>query len=212
MIRYTLNSDLLFDDLKLGKAEAFEFVFKTYQPRLRAYASRFITSPDDLNDILQDCFVRLWEKRERLTRISISSLLYTMVRNACLNFLRHQMVANQYSFDELPQQQGAEQLYSLIFNHNAEEELVYEELRRQINEVLDSLPEQSKTIFKMSREEDLLNREIAERLGVSVKTVEYHITKVLCALRSLASKYDEQALMVLAVAEAMLLGQTDLGV
>lgn len=74
------------------------------------------------------------------------------------------------------------------------------------------MPEQSKTIFKMSREEDLLNREIAERLGVSVKTVEYHITKVLCALRSLASKYDEQALMVLAVAEAMLLGQTDLGV
>lgn len=212
MIRYTLNSDLLFDDLKLGKAGAFEFVFKTYQPRLRAYASRFITSPDDLNDILQDCFVRLWENRERLTRISISSLLYTMVRNACLNFLRHQMVANQYSFDELPQQQGAEQLYSLIFNHNAEEELVYEELRRQINEVLDSLPEQSKTIFKMSREEDLLNREIAERLGISVKTVEYHITKVLCALRSLASKYDEQALMVLAVAEAMLLGQTDLGV
>ena len=122
------------------------------------------------------------------------------------------MVANQYSFDELPQQQGAEQLYSLIFHHNAEEELVYEELHRQIHEVLDSLPEQSKMIFKMSREEDLLNREIAEKLGVSVKTVEYHITKVLCALRSLASKYDEQALMVLVVAEALLLGQTDLSV
>ena len=148
----------------------------------------------------------------KLTHISISSLLYTMVRNACLNFLRHQMVANQYSFDELPQQQGSEQLYSLIFHHNAEEELVYEELHRQIHEVLDSLPEQSKMIFKMSREEDLLNREIAEKLGVSVKTVEYHITKVLCALRSLASKYDEQALMVLVVAEALLLGQTDLSV
>lgn len=207
-----MNSAELFDDLRLGKAEAFEFIFKTYQPRLKAYALRFIHQPDDLNDILQDCFVKLWESREKPTHISISSLLYTMVRNACLNFLRHQMVANQYSFDELPQQQGSEQLYSLVFHHNAEEELVYEELHRQIHEVLDSLPEQSKMIFKMSREEDLLNREIAEKLGVSVKTVEYHITKVLCALRSLASKYDEQALMVLVVAEALLLGQTDLSV
>lgn len=60
-----MNSAELFDDLRLGKAEAFEFIFKTYQPRLKAYASRFINQPDDLNDILQDCFVKLWESREK---------------------------------------------------------------------------------------------------------------------------------------------------
>jgi RNA polymerase sigma-70 factor (family 1) len=186
-----MNSLELFDGIRAGNPQAYEFVFKAYYPRLRAYASRFVNSPDDLNDILQECFVKLWENRERLTNISISALLYTMVRNSCLNFLRHQLLINQCSIDDLSKHQESEQLYNLIFLNNPEEDLVCEELASQINEMLDALPEQSRKIFKMSREEGLKNREIAEKLGVSVKTVEYHMFKALSVFREFADKYND---------------------
>lgn len=185
---YKDNSTELFEGIRAGNPEAYEFVFKTYYPRLKAYASRFIASPEDLNDILQDCFIKLWESRERLTNISISSLLYTMVRNSCLNFLRRQLLVSHCSIDDLTKQYGSEALYNLAFLNSPEEELVCNELAEQIESILKELPEQSRRIFRMSRGEGLKNREIAEKLDISVKTVEYHMFKALSLLRTFADK------------------------
>lgn len=200
MKTYSKDSAQLFEDIKSGKAEAYEYVFKTYYPMLKAYATRYIPTEEDLNDILQDCFTKLWLNREQLKPVSISSLLYTMVRNACLNFIRQQLIRNQRSIDDLPTQQESESLYSLFFHHNPEEELVYQELLDEIDQILNSLPYQSKQIFYLSRQEGLKNREIAERLNISIKTVEYHISKALTMLKAFAKKHQHLSLMLFIMA------------
>lgn len=118
-----------------------------------------------------------------LTGISLSSMLFTMVRNGCLNFLKHKAIAQGYNAEELKHISGSEALYNLDFLGSADEELLYNELRRQIDEVLSNLPERSRQVFVMSRFEGLKNKEIAERLDISVKVVEKHITKSLAMLR-----------------------------
>lgn len=178
-----VNKDLLLNDLSAGRKEAFEFLFTSYYPRLRNYASHFITDVDDVEDIIQDCFVSLWNRRTMLTGISLSSMLFTMVRNGCLNFLKHKAIAQGYNAEELKHISGSEALYNLDFLGSADEELLYNELRRQIDEVLSNLPERSRQVFVMSRFEGLKNKEIAERLDISVKVVEKHITKSLAMLR-----------------------------
>jgi RNA polymerase sigma-70 factor (family 1) len=177
------ESQELMDDIKAGKAEAYEYLFKTYSPRLRNYASHFIADIDDTYDIIQDCFVHLWERRESLTYISISALLFTMVRNGCLNYLKHQALTNDYNIDYLAHVSGSEQLYYQDFLSNTDEKLVYDELCRRIKEVMDMLPPRSRQIFEMSRFEGLKNREISEQLGISVKVVEKHISKALATFR-----------------------------
>ena len=66
-MRYYTDPQILMDDIRGGRSEAFEYLFKTYYPRLRSYASHFIADVDDTEDIVQDCFTRLWERRETLT-------------------------------------------------------------------------------------------------------------------------------------------------
>ncbi len=182
-MRIYVDKDMLINDLSAGSKEAFEYLFTTYYPRLRNYAFHFVADVDDVEDILQDCFVNLWNRRMMLTGVSISSMLFTMVRNGCLNFLKHKAIAEGYNARELKQISGSEALYNYDFLGSADEELLYDELRRQIRDVLQSLPERSRQVFVMSRFEGLKNKEIAERLDISVKVVEKHITKSLSMLR-----------------------------
>ncbi|SFG03196.1 RNA polymerase sigma-70 factor [Prevotella sp. KH2C16] len=183
-MRYYTDSQILMDDIRGGRSEAFEYLFKTYYPRLRNYASHFIADIDDAEDILQDCFTRLWERRETLTYISLSALLFTMVRNGCLNYLKHKSLVNNYEVDFLAHMSGSEQLYNYDFLDKTDAPLLYEELRRQIEKVMETLPPRSRQIFEMSRFEGLKNREIAAELGISVKVVEKHISKALSAFKT----------------------------
>lgn len=178
-----VDKNILINDLSAGRKEAFEFLFTTYYPRLRNYASHFIADVDDVEDIIQDSFVNLWNRRAMLTGVSLSSMLFTMVRNGCLNFLKHKAIVEGYNIRELNQVNGNEALYNYDFLGSADEELLCDELRRQIHDVLSRLPERSRQVFVMSRFEGLKNREIAERLDISVKVVEKHVTKSLAMLR-----------------------------
>lgn len=178
-----VDKNILINDLSAGRKEAFEFLFTTYYPRLRNYASHFIADVDDVEDIIQDSFVNLWNRRAMLTGVSLSSMLFTMVRNGCLNFLKHKAIVEGYNIRELNQVNGNEALYNYDFLGSADEELLCDELRRQIHDVLSRLPERSRQVFVMSRFEGLKNREIAERLDISVKVVEKHVSKALAMLR-----------------------------
>jgi RNA polymerase sigma-70 factor (ECF subfamily) len=178
-----IDAQLLFKDIKAGKTDAYEYIFTKYYPRLHNYASHFIADEDDADDIIQDCFVHLWERREALTFISVSALLFTMARNGCLNYLKHKALVDNYEIDYLAHICGSEQLYNYDFLHKADETLLYNELQRQIEKVMETLSPRSRQIFTMSRFEGLKNREIAEQLGISVKVVERHISKALTVFR-----------------------------
>ena len=172
----------LLQEIKRGNTEAFEYLFRSYYPRLRGYAARFINDEETVRDLLQDSFLRFWEKRKSLESVSLTALLFIMVRNACLNYLKHLQLTGQQSLDYLQELSGSEGLYILDFGANPEHELLYDELRSQIRQALNSLPARSQEIFLMSRHEGMKNREIAERLQISEKAVEKHISRALKAL------------------------------
>lgn len=178
MIDYSDETQLL-TEIKKGDNHAFEFLFKTYYPRLRGYAIRFVEDDETARDIIQECFMRFWEKRELLTAVSVTSLLFAMVRNGCLNYLKHLSVVEKHQIEYLAKISGEERLYYTDFSLDAEHSLLYDELQEQINIVIGQLPERSREVFLMSRFKGLKNREIADKLQISTTAVEKHISKAL---------------------------------
>ena len=75
------DEQFLLDEIRKGNNQAFEYLFKAYYPRLRGYAIRFVEDEETARDIIQECFLRFWEKRELLSAVSVTSLLFAMVRN-----------------------------------------------------------------------------------------------------------------------------------
>src|SRR5574344_2983267 len=114
----------LFDEIKQGSHKAFEYLFKTYQPRLYSYAIRFVKDADMARDIVQECYLHLWEKRDLLQRVSLTSLLFTMVNNGCLNYLKHKSIVDNYKIEYLSNIDGEERLYQADFTMSSEYHLL----------------------------------------------------------------------------------------
>lgn len=183
-----LDDKTLLNSIKSGDNQAFEYLFKVYYPRLHRYAIRFLKDEDVAHDIIQECFMHLWEKRATLSAISIASLLFAMVRNSCLNYIKHLSIVEKYQIDT--KAEGEERLYYTDFFLDAEHKLLYDELQEQIKIVMDSLSPRSKEIFIMSRFKGLKNREIAEILNISTTAVEKQISKTLrCFSDHFKNKY-----------------------
>lgn len=178
MIDFT-DEKILLKEIKNGNDQAFEFLFKSYYPRLRGYAFRFVEDQEAVRDIIQESFLKFWEKRQLIEAISISSLLFAMVRNACLNYIKHLQIVEQYNVEHLAVLEGKEELYYLDFNLSPEHTLLYKELQEQVDEVINMLPSRCREVFVMSRFDKKKNREISETLGISTTAVEKHIAKAL---------------------------------
>ena len=142
-----MDDKQLLGELKRGNNAAFEFLFKSYYPRLRGYAIRFIEDEETVRDIIQECFLRFWERREMLSAVSLTSLLFSMVRNGCLNYLKHRSIVEKYRVEYLAKLDGEERLYYADFMQDAEHKLLYNELQEQIALVLNQLPDRSREIF-----------------------------------------------------------------
>lgn len=183
MMHVYSDNNLLIADIRNGKHEAYEYLFATYYPRLHNYALRFLADGDAVGDIIQDCFMKLWEKRGELILQSVGALLFRMVRNQCLNYLRHKALEDSEWLQSLNLEDHSERLYSTDFLDDPDQELLFQELKRQVEHTLDALPERSRQIFTMSRFDGMKNREIAEELGISVKVVERHIGRALKMFR-----------------------------
>lgn len=160
-----------FDDI-----DAFEQLFKTYYKALHAYANLILKDLEVAEEIVQNLFLKFWEKRELLNaQTSIKAYLYKCIYNDSLNYLKHEKVKTKY-------QDHTKQSAS-IFSDAADEKLTAKELQHRLIAVLNELPEQCRTIFQLSRFEELKYREIAEQLGISIKTVENQMGKALKILR-----------------------------
>ena len=163
----------------------FERLYIDYQPRLIAYALRFVGDSVEAQDLVQDCFVRLWDDYAELEEDEAPMLLFTMMRHRCLNFLKHKRIVREYADRQIsrirPDRRGGEErLYNLCFSYNeAEYPSLYQELEREIQRITDSLPQRCREVFILSRFQGMKNREIAERLHISLQAVEKHIQKAL---------------------------------
>lgn len=168
----------------------FEQVFKSHFKALHAYACTILKDESQAEELVQHVFFKLWEKKEQVNITqSVQAYLYRSVYNECLNYLKHQKVKK------------AHQSHTLYTSGSASEPvskgLVAKELQQKINEALKQLPEQCRTIFQMSRFEELKYREIAEKLNLSIKTVENQMGKALKIMRMQLVEYLPALLFVL---------------
>ncbi len=165
----------------------FEQLFFEYQPRLVRFAVRYVDE-EAAEDMVQNCFLKLWEKRESMTLTNAQSLLFQMVRNECLNELKHRVVTGTESLDGLMEIEGSEQLYWQDFAPDADAVLIGDELQQQIDAALTHVSDKSREIFMMSRQQEKKPKEIAEELGITRQAVEKHINAALDALHTYLPK------------------------
>lgn len=155
---------------------AFELVFNEYFALLKSYALRFMEDMEEAEEVIQEVFVKFWEKCDSLAPdSSIKSYLYRSVHNTCLNFIKHQKVKDgyrQYVMHYMEEAQNAPDPETDTSN-------VQDRILKEINE----LPPRCSEIFKLSRFEGLKYKEIADHLNISIKTVEVQMGKALKTLR-----------------------------
>ena len=180
--RVQLSEQQYWQLISKGDKKAYEHVFRTYYQSLCNYACSLIKDMDEAEEVAQNVFFNIWNKREALQiSTSIKSYLYRAVHNDCLNKIKHGKVRTIYAEDYKSSMGGGFEDSSKILDGK--------ELNKQINEAIDSLPEQCGNVFRLSRFENLKYSEIAEQLEISVKTVENHMGKALKILRERLKDY-----------------------
>lgn len=176
------NDQMIFQSIKSGDEKALEMLFKEYYQPLCRYANSYLEDPDDAEEVVQNCFIKLWEKRENINiQSSVKSYLYQIIRNACLNEIKHQQVKKNYG--DMVSQQGEQH------SEASDQTTLRGELEEKIAAALQSLPQQCRLIFTMSRFEELKYQEIADQLNLSIKTVENQMGKALKLMRAQLQEY-----------------------
>lgn len=177
-----LTEQLTSSALKTGGITAFEMLFRTYYQPLCNYAYTFVQDRDEAEEIVQSTFMSVWEKRETLEiRTGVKPYLYAMVRNACLNLIKHEKIKQQHVDGELAVAERTVESVS--------QTVMASELESKITLAMNKLPEQCRLVFKLSRFEELKYAEIAEQLNISVKTVENQMGKALKIMREQLKDY-----------------------
>lgn len=161
--------------LQQGKEAALEYLFRTHYADMCRAANRILRDPRAAEDLSQEVFYELWRRRDKLSiQSSLAAYLRRAVVNRSLNYLRDQRLPLA-EMEEMPDMATRPGLTS--------EGLEQAELRERIRLAIDQLPERCRLVFVLNRFEELSNREIAERLSISVKTVENQMTRALKMLR-----------------------------
>jgi len=154
----------------------FDQLYTDLFPQLVQVASVWI-SREDAEDLAQDVLVKLWERRDSLSFISnIRIYACAAVRHKCQDYLKHQAYIREHRHGMWANLRFACELETPV--HYVE----YRELYDKVEQAVNQLPERKKAVFMLSRYEDKSNAEIARELGISVNTVECHMTKALSRL------------------------------
>jgi RNA polymerase sigma-70 factor, ECF subfamily len=170
----TDDKDLFFKTQN-GDEKAFQVLFRKYYPALCHFACQFLNDIDFAEEVVQEVFVRIWEKRMVLNvETSVKHYLFRSVRNHCFNQLQHEKIKKQYA---------NKVLRSMYQEIDTEQYFIDTDIVQRIEKAIESLPPRRKEIFKLSREQGMKYKEIAECMGISVKTVEVQMGLALKYLR-----------------------------
>ena len=146
-----------------------EELFRYYYPRLYDFSKSFLKLEQGIDDILQEVFIRIWQNRKNIKDPNtFNAYIFTITRNLLLNELRSRL-NHKYLKDEI-QKLSTAQEYLSIEQHD------YNELENIVDKVIGEMPKRQKEIFILSRSEGLSHKEIANKLQITTKTVEYHIS------------------------------------
>lgn len=165
----------LIQKLKEGDDEAFSAVYKLYWEKVYNFSRLYLASSEDVAEIVQEVFIKLWETRHLIdVEQSFEGFLFIITRNQIFNNSRKRL---NYSFLKMTVMQSIEKSYE------EEDQFEIADLKRHLSTLISQLPERQQEIFRLSREQHMTYKQIAEQLSISEKTVEFHMTAALKYLR-----------------------------
>lgn len=183
------NKNSLIIRLQHGDKASFERVFEFFYHRLFVFINEYVHDSEIAKNILQDVFLILWEKKSiLLDDTNLNAWLYTVAKNKALKYLRHEEYIKKHVELSL-QRQNEHTLNAAALGAVDTSEFAFSEIEKIIQHTLDAMPENVQEVFRLSRYDNLKNREIAEKLNISEKTVEANITKSLKLLRVALKDY-----------------------
>ena len=180
------SDEMLLESLLKDDEHAFKLIYQRYSSGLYIAAYNLFRNKPLCEDLIQELFTDLWVKRKSLNIQSLKPYLYMSVKNRVLMTLR----SGKAMLDESA-------LEKLIADYATDSRLNIRELNDVLNKGIDSLPDRCREIFQLSRREHLTNKEIAERLNISIKTVENQMTIALRRLREQAGEF--LAIIIIAI-------------
>jgi len=180
---------ILFEKTQKGDIKAFEHLYKDFHPRMFAYSKRFIADSEIVKDILQELFSDFWNNREEIKiETSVNAFLFKMLHNRCIDHLRSQVIKD--NFASLSSLRLSELKYGYFnFEEDPFPTIFMAEINEIVEKVMESLSPQAKEIFRMSRNKGMKSSEIAEKLDLSIRTVEKHIYQTLKVLKKHLADY-----------------------
>jgi len=187
------EKDLLFR-LRVGDEAAFELMYKNYSSRIFAYILRLVKSREIAEDLLQEVFIKAWQKCEQIDpEKSYSSYLFTIAKHSVYNFIRRATLESQVA--------AYIASHSSEFYHHIEEQLFHQERSDAIQRAINKLPPKRREVYIRCKIEGFSYQHVADELGCSVAVVNAHIVK---ATKAIKSQLGLTKLMILAAVSASL--------
>ncbi|MGV3602486.1 MAG: RNA polymerase sigma-70 factor [Dyadobacter fermentans] len=177
----SLSDQHLVDAMRHDDGMAFREIYQRYWKKMYLLALRKVDDREAVESIVQDVFLRLWERRDLLQIDNLEAYLITSVKYSCINHFKSAMVREKYMAHAF-----AGYSDSIC---STEEQLNASELMRNIEERLSHFPEKAQTIFRLHRLENQSTREIATQIQMPQRTVEHHLSLVVKALRVYLKDY-----------------------
>jgi len=163
-------------ELSEDNEPSLEQLFNYYYPRLYGFSKSFLKLEQGIDDIIQEVFIRIWQNRKRIKDpASFNSYIFTITRNLLLNELRSRLNNNNLK-EEIRK-------LSIAQEYTISEELDYKDFKNRVDKIISELPERQKEVFMLSRAEGLSHKEIASKLEITPKTVEYHISSAIKSVK-----------------------------
>lgn len=170
------NQAIIVEQLKKGSKEAFRLLFDAYGSKIHAFALSFLKNEQEAEELLQDIFLKLWERRANLdTSKNIKSFLFKICVNQMYDFIRHKNIEQAYRDYSLHNYPADEE--------NTWDQVIYNDMLNNLEKLVAAMPEQRQRIFRLSKEEGLSNDEIATKLNLSKRTVENQLYRAISFLK-----------------------------
>lgn len=164
--------------------QQFDMVFKSYYSMVKHFALLLLKSEDDAGDIAQDVFTRLWAKPQIWQESTgIEKYIYAMTKHAVFDFLKHKRVERSYQQEQIDESLLKE--LSPSASDDILDNIYYKEMQLALQLAVEQFPKRRRLIFEMSRLREMSNLEIAEKLGISIRTVERQIYLSLIELKKI---------------------------
>jgi RNA polymerase sigma-70 factor (ECF subfamily) len=182
-MKKTFKMEPVLSKLADGDRDAIEELYNFYYPRLYNFSKTFLKLEEGIDDILQEVFIKIWQNRKKIkTPETFASFIFTITRNLLLNELRTRL-----KNEKIKAKIGK---LAIAIEYSFVEQIELDELKTKVDQAIMELPERQKEIILLSRIEGLSHKEIAEKLLITSKTVEYHLAKAIVLLRKKLFKHE----------------------